>query len=196
MRMMPRLVRFLSSPLAEDPFVRVGNQRVLRPEASPPSIYVLQMLAHMPLFRREWGELMAALATYLARPAPVTAPAIAAGKAIVPTPHLVLGDPLASERVAADDVGWAVTWLELVARLGLLRSGSSWLRVFERLLDECGPDGVWRPKRTAAVARTTNPFVWPSFPLEAQLVGDARFTDVTFRLGLIARLAGWQIEAA
>jgi hypothetical protein len=36
--------------------------------------------------------------------------------------------------------------------------------------------------------------VWPTYPLEPVLEGDARWTDFTFRLGLIARLAGRPIE--
>jgi hypothetical protein len=41
---------------------------------------------------------------------------------------------------------------------------------------------------------TTNPLVWPTFPLESMSVGEERWTDVTFRLGLIARLSGRPIE--
>jgi hypothetical protein len=36
--------------------------------------------------------------------------------------------------------------------------------------------------------------VWPLYPLEEALAGDERWTDVTFRLGLIARIAGRTIE--
>jgi hypothetical protein len=45
-----------------------------------------------------------------------------------------------------------------------------------------------------AVPKSSNPFVWPTYPLEAQLAGDERWTDITFRVGLIARLAGRSIE--
>ena len=45
-----------------------------------------------------------------------------------------------------------------------------------------------------AVARSTSSYVWPTYPLETQLAGEERWTDITFRLGLIARLAGRTIE--
>ena len=42
--------------------------------------------------------------------------------------------------------------------------------------------------------RTTNPYVWPSYPLERHSAGEERWADLTFRLGLIARLSGRPIE--
>jgi hypothetical protein len=45
-----------------------------------------------------------------------------------------------------------------------------------------------------SAVRSTNPFIWPMYPLEGNLSGDERWTDITFRLGLIARLLGRQIE--
>jgi hypothetical protein len=45
-----------------------------------------------------------------------------------------------------------------------------------------------------SAVRTSNPFIWPMYPLEENLSGDERWTDITFRLGLIARLLGRQIE--
>ena len=42
--------------------------------------------------------------------------------------------------------------------------------------------------------KSHNPHVWPTYPLESPAVGDEKWSDVTFRLGLIARLAGRQIE--
>jgi len=42
--------------------------------------------------------------------------------------------------------------------------------------------------------KSTNPYVWPMFPLEEVHGGDERWTDVTFRIGLIARLSGRPIE--
>ena len=42
--------------------------------------------------------------------------------------------------------------------------------------------------------RSSNPYLWPLYPLEDHLAGDERWTDVTFRLGLIGRIAGRTIE--
>ena len=192
-RIVDRLTAFLRSPLAEDPFVRLGNQRVLPPEASPPSFYSLMMLAHMPLFRSERYEVMDLLGKYLARPAPRTPPAVASGREAVPTPHILLGDPLPTPSAAAADVPWTLTWLELVARLGLLRRNDAWSVLFDRLLSDCDPAGVWRPRK-GAIPSSESPLVWPSFPLEPSMTGEARWTDATFRLGLIGRLSGRQIN--
>jgi hypothetical protein len=42
--------------------------------------------------------------------------------------------------------------------------------------------------------RSANPYVWPGYPLEDESDGEGRWADVTFRLGLIARLVGREIE--
>ena len=54
--------------------------------------------------------------------------------------------------------------------------------------------GVWHPHKGLAAPRSPNPFLWPMYPIENQTVGEERWTDVTFRLGLIARLTGRAIE--
>ncbi|MEJ7812951.1 MAG: hypothetical protein WKG32_21225 [Gemmatimonadaceae bacterium] len=194
-RIVDRLGAFLASPLASEPLVRVGNQRALAPEAAPPSIYSLIMLAYMPLFRTERYEVMDRLAQYLSQGAPRTAPAILVGKELLPVPHLLLGDPLPSTSVADADVPWALTWLELIARLGFLRRSNTWEHVLDRFLNDCDASGIWHARKGATTApRSANPFTWPSFPLEPHATGEARWTDVTFRVGLIARLSGRQVN--
>jgi hypothetical protein len=42
--------------------------------------------------------------------------------------------------------------------------------------------------------KSTNPYVWPMFPLERLHGGEERWADVTFRIGLIARLSGRPVE--
>src|SRR5262249_46546136 len=69
-RTLSRIVQFLKSPLADKPWIRVGNQQVLSPDAFPPSVYALQMFAHMPLFRSEHYEGMELLYRWLTRPLP------------------------------------------------------------------------------------------------------------------------------
>jgi hypothetical protein len=146
------------------------------------------MLAHMPVLRREWAETVAVLAEWLSQPAEGTPPRDTG------TAPLLHGDPLADD--GESDIGWTLAWLELAARMGMLRPGTVWMRAFERLVDDCDGDGVWHPRRAVTVARSTNAFIWPSWTLEPQLNGDARLADVTFRIGLIGRLAGWRIELA
>jgi hypothetical protein len=194
LRMLTRLDEFLRSPLAQKPFVRAGNQHVLAPEAAPPSIYLLTMLAYMPLFRSEHYAVMERLYQYVTQPLPRATPAAVIGQKVVPQPHLILGDPLPHRNAADADVPWALTWLELTARVHFLRRNEGWTRLFERFLSDRDRDGVWRPHKGTSVPRTTNPFVWPSFPLETGSGTEERLGEVTFRLGLIARLAGRQIS--
>jgi len=193
-RIIERVSAYLRSPLAQKPFVRVGNQHVLPPEAAPPSIHTLLMLAYMPLFRTEHHDAMALLQQHLAQPLPRQEPIQLCGKKIIAQPHLVLGDLLLNRNVADADVPFAITWLELMARIGFLRKNDNWCKLFDRFLDDRDADGVWHPHKGSSSARSTSAFVWPMYPLEDHMAGDERWTDVTFRLGLIARLIGRTIN--
>lgn len=193
-RILARIDAFLRSPRSQKPWIRVGNKQVLAPEAAPPSIYALSMLAHMPLFRIEHQVEMDRLLHYVSQPLPRQELAQLYGSTIVEQPHLVLGDMLPNRNVADADVPFALAWLELMARLGFLRRNEGWSKLFERFLDDRDRDLVWHPHKGMAMPRSTNPLVWPAFPLEQMSSGDERWTDVTFRLGLIARLSGRPLE--
>lgn len=193
-RILDRVAEFLRSPLAAKPWIRVGNQQVLAQEAAPPSFYTLAMLAHMPLFRSEHHEHIDRLYHYLSQPLPRQESMQLHGKKIIKQPHLVLGDWLPHRNAADADVPTALNWLELMARLGFLRRNEHWSRLFDRFLEDRDRAGVWHPHKGMAMARTTLPYVWPSYPLETHAAGEERWTDITFRLGLIARLAGRPIE--
>lgn len=193
-RILDRIDSFLRSPLAHRPWVRVGNKQVLAAEAAPPSIYALAMLAHMPLFRNEHHVQLDRLLQYLSQPQPRQELMQLCGSKILPQPHLVLGDLLPNRNVADADVPFALAWLELMARLGFLRRNEGWAKLYERFLDDRDRDLVWHPHKGMAMPRSSNPFVWPAFPLEQMTSGDERWTDVTFRLGLIARLSGRPLE--
>jgi hypothetical protein len=193
-RIIDRVAGYLRSPLAQKPFIRVGNQHVLPGEAAPPSIYALLMLAYMPLFRTEHHDAMALLSHHLAQPLPRQEPMQLCGKKVIAQPHLVLGDLLANRNVADADVVFAITWLELMARLGFLRKNDNWCKLYERFLDDRDAEGIWHPHKGLAVPRSTNPFLWSMYPLEDHMSGDERWTDITFRLGLIGRLTGRAIE--
>jgi hypothetical protein len=107
----------------------------------------------------------------------------------------VLGDPLPHRNAVDADLPAALSWLELFARLGLLRRNEGWMKLYERLLDDRDQAGIWRaPKRSSLVLRSTNPFVWPYFPLQPNASGDELAAEITFRLGLIGRYVGRQIE--
>ena len=193
-RILDRIDVYLRSELAAKPWVRVGNRQVLALEAVPPSFYALQMLAHMPLFRSEHHAMIDRIYHYISQPLPRQESAQLIGERVADQPHLVLGDMLPHRNAVDADVPWALTWLELMARLGFLRRSETWSRLFERFLDDRDREGVWHPHKGMAMPRTTNPLVWPSYPLESSAVGDERWSDVTFRLGLIARLSGRPVE--
>jgi len=195
-RIIERVSGYLRSPLAQKPFIRVGNQHVLPSEAAPPSVYALLMLAYMPLFRSEHHEAMELLYHHLAQPLPRQEPFQLCGKTVIAQPHLVLGDLLPHRNAADEDVVMAITWLELMARLGYLKRNDNWCKLFERFLDDRDAAGVWHPHKGMASAKSSNPFLWPMYPLEDHPSGDERWTDVTFRLGLIGRLAGRSIDAS
>ena len=152
------------------------------------------MLAYMPLFRTEHHDTMDRLSQHLSQALPRQEPVQLCGKKVISQPHLVLGDLLPNRNVADADVPFALMWLELVARLGFLRRNENWSKLFERFLDDRDSEGVWHPHKGMTVARSANTLVWPVYPLEENLSGDERWTDVTFRLGLIARVIGRTIE--
>jgi hypothetical protein len=189
-RILERVDGFLKSPIAQKPFIRSGNHHVLAPGASPPSVHTLIMLAHMPLYRSEHYDLLDRLYTQLSQPQPRQEAAAIVGGRIVAEPHLVLGDPLPHRNAADADIPGALFWLEIFARLGFLRRNEGWTKLYERLVDDCDSGGVWHPPKRTATMHSENPYVWPSFPLESAAAGEEHWTDVTFRLGVIARHSG------
>ena len=198
-RIVGRIADYVRSPLAEKPWTRVGNQHVLATDASPPSIYALAMLAHMPLFRSEYHEEMDRVYDAVAQPLPRQEPVQLIGRHVVEQPHLVLGDMLPGRGAADTDLPWTLMWLELMARLGFLRRNEGWSRVYDRLVDSADAQGVWRPGRGATPGKGTslrvaNPLTWYMFPLDAWRAPDGGSPDVTFRVGLIARLSGRTVE--
>jgi hypothetical protein len=193
-RILTRMADYLRSPLAQKPFIRQGNQHMLAAEAAPPSIYTVMMLAYMPLFRAEHHREMDALYTHLAQPHPRQEAVQLVGKKAQSVPHLILGDQLPHRNAADADVPFAMFWLELMARLGYLRRNENWAKLFERFLEDRDREGVWHPHKGMASPKSTNPHVWPTYPLETLGTGEERWADMTFRLGLIARLAGRPIE--
>jgi hypothetical protein len=195
-RIITRMADYLRSPLAQKQYIRQGNQHMLAAEASPPSIHTVMMLAYMPLFRAEHHREMDALYTHLTQAQPRQEAVQLMGNKALPVPHLVLGDPLPHRNAADADVPFSLFWMELMARFGYLKRNENWSKLFERFLEDRDRAGVWHPHKGMAAPKSSSPFVWPTYPLEAQLAGEERWADMTFRLGLIARLAGRPIEIA
>ncbi len=198
-RIIERIDSYLNSPLAEKPWIRVGNVHVLAPEAMPPSVHALTMLAHMPIFRQENYSEVERIYAYISQPHPRQDSVQLVGKKIIEQPHFVLGDRLPHRNAVEADIPFALMWLETMARLGFLRRNENWLKMYERFEDDRDRSAVWHPHKGTDIPTSTNPRVWSSFPLEDFTAGSVRGTaaavaDVTFRIGLIGKLIGREIE--
>lgn len=198
-RIIERVDAYLMSPLAERPWIRVGNTHVLAQEATPPSFHVLTMLAHMPIFRQENYTTVERIYAYIAQPLPRQEAQQLVGKKIIEQPQLVLGDRLPHRNAVESDIPFALMWLETMARLGFLRRNENWLKMFERFVDDRDRSGVWHPHKGTDIPVSSNPRVWSMFPLEDFTAGSvkgtgAAWSDVTFRIGLIGKLIGREIE--
>lgn len=194
-RLIDRVGAYLRSPLSQKPWIRIGNQHVLPAEVHAPSFHTLTMLAHMPLFRSEHHETMDRLYQYVAQPWPRQQAVQQVGAHLLEQSHLVLGDLLPTRNVMDADMPSSLAWLELMARLGYLGRNENWLRLFERLLDDRDRHGVWHPPRSVTMPKTVPAWSWPVLPLSDMADAEqALSVDVTFRLGLIARLSGRAID--
>ncbi len=189
---------YLRSELAMKPFKKAHGRTVLDPLAYPPTVFSVETLALMPAVQRERAAFLERLANYFSTPAPRRAFFIQAGRKVLKPMFEILGDPLhADAQGRISDVPFAVYWLELLARLGILRQIPSASKVLARLYSECDEQGIWSPKSLRALPKSPNPVVSHYFPLEGAGKSPAqRQTDVTLRLGLIARLLGIPIEAS
>ncbi len=194
-RLVLRIGAYLKSPLAQKPWIRLGNQHVLPAEVAAPSFHTLLMLAYMPQFRSEHHEVMDRLYTYLTQPWPRQAPVQQVGPHLLEQPHLVLGDFLATRNTMDADMPAALSWLEIMARLGYLKKHEGWLRLFDRLLDDRDRKRMWHAPRSVVMPESVPAWAWPVMPLDDHAdPAEAASMDVTFRLGLIARLSGRGVE--
>jgi hypothetical protein len=183
---------YLRSEIAQKPFKKAQGKTVLDPLAYPPTVFSIELLAFMPAVQRERAAFLERLAAYFSVPTPRREFYIQAGKKLLPPLFEILGDPLhADAQGHVDDVPFALYWLELLARLGIVRQVVSASRVLARLFSECTEQGIWSPAGLRALPKSENPVVTHYFPLEGPGKSPAqRQTDVTFRLALIAKLLG------
>jgi hypothetical protein len=193
-RILERTVGYLNSPLGEKPWIRVGNTHVLASESAPPSIYTLTMLAHMPIFRHEHFTGVERIYDWITQPLPRQEAVQLYGKKMVPQPHLVMGDMLPHRNAVEADVPFALMWLETMARLNFLRRNDGWMKMFDRFVDDRDRSGVWHPHKGTDRPMTSNAWAWSTFPLDDGAGAESKWTDVTFRIGLIGRLLGREIE--
>ncbi len=195
-RLLDRVSAWLRRPGAPE---RTPGERpraeVLPGDAAPPSSHLLTMLAFMPHFRSEHQWEVDRLFAYLSELPPAGPVRQKCGDRVVEQPHLLLGDPLGERDVQKKSLPTTLAWLELFARIGYLRRGESWGRLLDQLLEMRDGNGVWK-RAIAGAAAVRDPFVWPTFPLGDPAEASTWNADVTFRLGLIARLAGRRVELA
>jgi len=193
-RIVDRVRDYLEAPLARDPWIRFGRRSVLSPDASPPSVDLLLMLARLPRYQLEHYGFLEQLLEYLPQPARRRDVLQPVGDELVPQPRLLLGDPLAGRTDRAGDLATTLFWIEQFARIRLLDRHSGWSRILDQLLERQDRDGVWRPPRGALPGRSPLPEAWPWYPLDARWEADAVAAEVTTRLGIIARAAGREVE--
>lgn len=163
--------------------------------AMAPTPHFLVMLAYMPRFRSEHQDEMTRLLAFLATPAPSGSARSAAARRDLGQPQTVLGDPLAgvSESTGLPSM---LAWLEVLARLGFLRRNATWSALLDRVLAERDAKGVWQG-RTTALAPPERPWDWPTFPLgDPGAARDSLVADMTFRVAMIAKLAGRTLDPA
>ena len=187
-----RVMDYLRSPLAAKPWIRVGNKQVLASEASPPTMSFLRMAAFMPELRTEYHMGMELLGRHLMQPEPRQEPVQQIEGMLVPVPNAILGDRLPHRNALEADVPAALHWLEIMVRLGVFRRHEPWIRMFERFVESADRYGVWHPMKGDAMPATTAPDLIGWFPLEDHSTseGERRYSDVTLRVSLIAKLIG------
>ena len=188
--------QFLRSPLAEKPFAKAGAKAVLDPEAHPPTWYSVAMIAALPNLQRERAGFTERLGQYLALPAPKKAFAVLVGKKAIKPDYLLLGDPIeADAKGNAKDIPLALYTIELLARLGALHTAPVATRVLARLLSECDEHGVWAPKGLKSQPKPFSKVTYHWYPLHPETKApESKVVDVTFRLALIAKVLGWQLQ--
>src|SRR5437773_10258829 len=145
---------YLRSEVAQKPFKKAHGRAVLDPLAYPPTVFSIEMLAFMPAVQRERAGFLARLASYFSVPMPRREFYIQAGKKLLRPLFEILGDPLhADAQGHVDDVPFALYWLELLARLGIVRQVQSASRVLARLFGEGSDHDLWSPAGLSAMPR-------------------------------------------
>lgn len=195
-RVATNVSQFLRSELAEKPIVRKGNRNLLDPQAHPPTIFSVAMVAYMPNLQRERAGFAERLGAYLGRPETKRSYVVKIGRKVMQPTFQLLGDPLQADSAGnAKDVPFALHWIELLVRLGMLHTSATAQRILARLLKECDEQGVWNPRNLRAIPKSKSRLADFAFPLEVDTRGtEPRKADVTFRLALIAKLAGWELD--
>jgi hypothetical protein len=187
---------FLRSELAEKPIIRRANRNVLHPDAYPPTTLSVALVAYMPSLQRERAGFVERLGSYLGQAPAKRQYVIAVGRKTIQPVYQLLSNPLEADRSGMPkDLPLALHWIELLVRLGMLQSSDIAVRILHWLLASVDDRGVWAPKSLRALPKSPSRLADFMFPLEADgKTPEQRQADVTFRLALIAKLAGWSLE--
>jgi len=195
-RVASQVSHFLRSELAEKPLIRRANRNVLHPEAHPPTTLSVALVAYMPSLQRERAGFVERLTAFLAQPAPKKTYVITIGRKVIQPVYQLLGNPLEADRSGMPkDLPLALHWIELLVRMEMLHTNETAVRILVRLLSDVDGNGVWAPKSLRSLPKSKSRLADFMFPLELDgKTAERRQSDVTFRLALIAKLAGWTLE--
>ena len=190
--------QFLRSELVENPLVKSSGTWVLHPQAYPPTIFSVSPCSPCcPRFSASAPPWSSASAATLPSRASRRAFGVLCGKKVFKPNFVLFGDPLkVTSAGQTDDLPFALYWMELLARLGVLQQSTTVPRLWARLLKDCDERGVWSPKNLRTLPRRKSPWSYHAFPLQDGKTLESRQADVTFRMALIARLAGWEITTS
>ncbi|UCF42002.1 MAG: hypothetical protein JSW43_06710 [Gemmatimonadota bacterium] len=191
-----RVSQFLRSEISDKPIKRSGSRNILHPEAYPPTVFSVAIVAYMPNLQRERAGFVDRLGAYLVQAAPKRTYVIQVGRKIIRPTFQLLGDPLKADSSGnPKDLPFALYWIEILARLGVLGVSTTAQRILCRLIRDCDELGVWNPRNLRALPKSSSRLADFAFPLEVDgKTAERRKADVTFRLALIAKLAGWELE--
>jgi hypothetical protein len=195
-RIVSGVSRFLRSELADKPIVRKGSRNTLDGGAYPPTLFSVAIIAFLPGLQRERAGFVERLSAYLTHPAPKKTYSIQLGRKVIkPTFHL-LGEPLQADSSGRPkDLPFALHWLEVLARLGAFQLSATAQRVFARLVRDCDDTGIWNPGNLRTLPKSPSGLADFACPLEHETKSvEARKADVSFRLALISKLLGLNLE--
>ncbi len=195
-RIVRDLSQFLRSDAAEKPIITKASRQVLNPEAHPPTLYSVAVLAYMPGLQRERASFLDRLVQFLTQPAPKKTYVIQLGKKNFKPTVQLLGEPILNDSAGRPkDLPFALYWMELMARLNRLEASAAAKRALARLLKDCDDDGVWNQKNMRTFPKSPSGLADFALPLEIDGKSrEARRTDVTFRLARLAKWVGVQLD--
>jgi hypothetical protein len=187
---------FLRSEIADKPIIRRANRNVLHPEACPPTTLSVALVAYMPSLQRERAGFVERLVSYLGQTPTRKQYVIAVGRKTIQPVYQLLSNPLEADRSGMPkDLPFALHWIELLVRLGVLPTNETAVRILHWLLASVDDRGVWAPKSLRVLPKSPSRLADFMFPLEFDgKTPEHRQADVTFRLALIAKLAGWALD--